>query len=142
MTLRITLDFYRTTFALFIDAVPLTIPACKPPAYWCNTVYLQLVSYPFCHFCIIYNIMYEFWRRFMIFCWTCCFAFTTTRSGWFFFAHLAFSHVEHNIYNELQLMKTGGYCPLRQLCESAGVRMVNISFKLRAVADMQSIWWL
>jgi hypothetical protein len=30
MTLRITLDIYRTTFALFVDAVPLTIAACKP----------------------------------------------------------------------------------------------------------------
>jgi hypothetical protein len=63
---RITLDIYRTTFALFIDAVPLRIAACKPPAYWCNTVHLQLVSYRFCHFCTIYNTMYEYWRRFMI----------------------------------------------------------------------------
>jgi hypothetical protein len=30
MTLRITLDIFRTTFALSIDAVPLTIAACKP----------------------------------------------------------------------------------------------------------------
>ena len=30
MTLRITLDIFRTTFALFIDAVPLTIAAWKP----------------------------------------------------------------------------------------------------------------
>jgi hypothetical protein len=30
MTLRITLDNFRKTFALFIDAVCLTIAACKP----------------------------------------------------------------------------------------------------------------
>jgi hypothetical protein len=30
MTLRITLGIFRTTFALFIDAVPLTIAAYKP----------------------------------------------------------------------------------------------------------------
>jgi hypothetical protein len=32
MTLRITLGIFRTTFALFIDAVPLTIAAYKPLA--------------------------------------------------------------------------------------------------------------
>jgi hypothetical protein len=30
MTLRITLYIFRTTFALFIDAAPLTIAAYKP----------------------------------------------------------------------------------------------------------------